>query len=137
MSDSDAVLSSFVEGVFTCAKCGREAARVSVRGPGVPDPAVAGESPFGYDASRVIVEAGKLSVRMGGAEVDAAIPAVLAALATSDAAAIHRVDPEIAPFWCPTCSAPYCADEWTVWEVYDPLDQGGSRSRGAAARSAT
>src|SRR5215210_6361778 len=38
MSDSDAVLASFVEGVFTCAKSGREAARVSVRPPGVTDP---------------------------------------------------------------------------------------------------
>src|SRR5215210_7606112 len=108
MSDSDAVLASFVEGVFTCAKCGREAARVSVRPPGVTDPSHLSEIGYFLGHARVVIEAGRLGTTMGGEAVDDAIPEVLRALAAGDAPALFAADFEMAPFWCPTCRASYC-----------------------------
>jgi hypothetical protein len=114
---SDAMVAPFVEATFVCARCGHEAARVSVRPRGVSGPALDAMR-SALEGDRVVVEAGKLSTIMGGTAVDDALPAVLAALATADPAALFAADFEMAPFWCPTCGACYCADEWVVWPVY-------------------
>jgi hypothetical protein len=41
------------------------------------------------------------------------------ALDAADAAAIHAIDAEYAPFWCPPCAASYCAACQIVWTEQD------------------
>jgi len=38
---------------------------------------------------------------------------------TGAARAIHAVDPELAPFYCPVCDASFCGEHWTRWDVFD------------------
>jgi hypothetical protein len=121
MPSDDVVPAPFVEAVFACAKCGRQAARVSVRPRGMPRPSP-GRDLLPLDLDRVVIEAGQLSTSMGGSAIDAAIPAVLRALGDSDGAALFAADFELAPFWCPTCGSSYCGDEWVIWTVYDEGD---------------
>ena len=121
MASDDVVAAPFVEAVFACARCGGEAARVSVRPRGMLGPASwPSHVPLTFD--RVVIEAGKLSTSMGGSAIDAVIPAVLRALGNADAAALFAADLELAPFWCPTCAASYCGDEWVIWTVYGEDD---------------
>ncbi len=44
---------------------------------------------------------------------------IRAALDGHDSAAIYDVDPELAPWWCPTCVAPFCGDHWQRWDAFD------------------
>lgn len=121
MASDDTVSAPFVEATFACAKCGREAARVSVRPRGMAGPRPERDLlPLNRD--RVVIEAGQLSTSMAGLSVDAAIPDVLRALGSGDPAALFAADFELAPFWCPTCGSAYCADEWAIWPVYDEDD---------------
>ena len=106
-----------VEARFTCSRCGREAAHLALFGPGVPE-ASTGRPPIeGSGLPVLVIEAGRLSMRIGTAALDSL--EVVRALAARDAAALYAVDREFAPFWCPTCAAVYCADEWQVWDVFD------------------
>jgi hypothetical protein len=41
------------------------------------------------------------------------------ALAAGDAAALHAMDPELVPFYCPACDATYCGDHVQRWDVFD------------------
>jgi hypothetical protein len=41
------------------------------------------------------------------------------ALTRADARAVFSVDPELAPFYCPTCDACYCGDHWHRRDVFD------------------
>ena len=36
-----------------------------------------------------------------------------------DPAALHALDPELVPFYCPACGACYCGDHWVRWDVFD------------------
>ena len=47
------------------------------------------------------------------------LTALRAALRAGDAAALHAVDLELAPFWCPECAASYCGVHWVRWSVFD------------------
>ena len=40
-----------------------------------------------------------------------------------DPAELYALDFELAPFWCPDCSATYCGDHWRSWMEFehDPL----------------
>jgi hypothetical protein len=44
-------------------------------------------------------------------------PAVRSAIA--DAAALHALDPELAPFYCPDCRHTYCGDHWRREDVFE------------------
>lgn len=39
-----------------------------------------------------------------------------------DAAALHAMDFEVTPFFCPACEACYCGDHWLRHDVFDPDD---------------
>ena len=39
--------------------------------------------------------------------------------AIADAAALHALDPELAPFYCPECDRTYCGDHWTTEDVFE------------------
>jgi hypothetical protein len=41
------------------------------------------------------------------------------ALVAQDAGAVWALDPELAPFYCPTCGASYCGEHWQRWDVFD------------------
>jgi len=40
-------------------------------------------------------------------------------LDAADVAALHRMDVELAPFYCPECRAVYCGQCWRTWHVFD------------------
>jgi hypothetical protein len=44
------------------------------------------------------------------------------AVAAGDTATIHSLDPELVPWWCPTCRQSYCGDHWVRWNVFDEED---------------
>lgn len=44
-------------------------------------------------------------------------PAVRAAI--GDARSLHALDPELAPFHCPTCRRTYCGEHWRTQDVFD------------------
>ena len=44
-------------------------------------------------------------------------PAVRAAI--GDAKALHALDPELAPFYCPDCDRVYCGEHWARRDVFD------------------
>ena len=114
-----------VEAGFTCALCGGLAAWVSLVLAGAPLPeSWARDELVTLGTAQVRVEAGPLSCRFGGQSVDQAVPAVSAALAAADPAALHRVNEEYAPFWCPDCAGSYCGHHWTTWLVWDPEFEG-------------
>ena len=68
------------------------------------------------------VESGPLSLTIGGEVVELATSRILAALAAADADALHAVNPEFAPFWCPRCRGAYCGEHWQSWLVFDEED---------------
>ena len=71
---------------------------------------------------RLVVESGPLSLTIGGEVVELATRAILAALAAADAEALHAVNVEFAPFWCPPCRAAHCGEHWQTWLVFDEED---------------
>lgn len=46
-------------------------------------------------------------------------PALRAAVAAGDARALHAVDPELVPCFCPECGQSYCGEHWTTRDVFD------------------
>jgi hypothetical protein len=113
----DRILQPFVEARFTCARCGRDAAHLTLFGRGLAEP-LTGSPPIGAGAfPTLVIEAGRMSTRIGTASLGS--EAFVRALAEADPEALHAVDVEFAPFWCPACGATYCADEWTLEEVWD------------------
>jgi hypothetical protein len=49
----------------------------------------------------------------------AALEPIEAALAARDVPALFRLEPELTPFYCPTCDVSYCSDHWDWWDVWD------------------
>ena len=39
--------------------------------------------------------------------------------AIASAAALHALDPELAPFYCPDCEKTYCGDHWRRHDVFE------------------
>lgn len=58
---------------------------------------------------------GRLERRAARAEIEPLSEALVA----GDSAAVHALDRELAPWWCPECAAVYCADEWQRWDTFD------------------
>jgi hypothetical protein len=42
-----------------------------------------------------------------------------AALGARDVPSLFALEPELTPFYCPTCGLSYCADHWDWWDVWD------------------
>ncbi|MFN2510602.1 MAG: hypothetical protein ABR568_04070 [Pyrinomonadaceae bacterium] len=40
------------------------------------------------------------------------------AIADRDVRALHSLDLEYTPFFCPRCDAIYCGDHWETWDVF-------------------
>ena len=95
-----------------------------VASPGDPTPeSEAAGRPALHDAFAGLgVESGPLSLAIGGEVVEVATSRILAALGAADAEALHAVNPEFAPFWCPRCRAAYCGEHWRTWLVFDEDD---------------
>ena len=90
------------------------------------EPAPASEAGLGPTAdiryARLGVDSGPLSLTIGGEVVEVRTQRILAALAAADAEALHGVNLEFAPFWCPRCRAAYCGEHWQTWLVFDEED---------------
>jgi hypothetical protein len=109
---------------FECALCGMEAGRVTLYASGETAP-----RPLDGDVDEVMshfdnVPAGRprLVVISGVGDVSFGefnLDAILKALAIPDPEALFRIDPEIVPFWCPSCHDSYCGQHWQAWNVYD------------------
>lgn len=110
---------------FVCDRCGAEAGRVMIWAPGEAIPGRGGVD----EVERVMSQfdnsaAGRarLTVVSGVGDVSFAefdLEASLAALGAGDARALHAIDVELVPFWCPRCRASYCGRHWETWELYD------------------
>jgi hypothetical protein len=44
---------------------------------------------------------------------------VRAAIRADDVRALHAMDAEYTPFYCPTCDACFCADHWQTRDIFD------------------
>ena len=112
-----------VSATYPCGACGAVASTVSLVAPGQSDPRLTPEPPgvppgigtiFSGHA-QLSIDGGPVSLTLGPVSMEA----VTAALASGDAAALFEIDPEYAPFWCPTCGASYCRDHYRSYPVYD------------------
>jgi hypothetical protein len=95
--------------VFTCRKTGLAAGTVALRLPHPPEASpshgwlvLSGFAPTGNAEWRVVPDD---------------FSALRAALVAGDARALWKRDPEIVPFFCPTCGACYAATSWQVTDV--------------------
>ncbi len=58
----------------------------------------------------------------------------------ADPAALRRIDPELAPFYCPDCGQNYCRADWRSYVVFDEGFYDGTMGRcpaGAPAVTST
>jgi hypothetical protein len=93
-------------GGFTCSLCGKDAGRLQLSGD------TAGAELRRESFTGVMV-----------AGVDAAqFELIRGAIATLDARALHAIDLEYTPFFCPQCNASYCRAHWVKWDVFDDDD---------------
>jgi hypothetical protein len=96
-------MSSVVSHAWACATCGGSAGSIRLDDDG---------------ETRREASTGALTRRF----TDPGIGKLRAALAAGDAAAVHALDPELAPWWCPVCGTSYCGDHWAHWDVFDEDD---------------
>lgn len=110
--------------VFRCDRCRAEAGRVTLyaRGEAIPgrtrdevDTAMSGVDNTDAEQPRlqVLSQVGDVTFF----EFDVA--AALAALGAGDARALHALDLEFVPFWCPRCDTAYCGQHWITWDLFD------------------
>jgi len=93
---------------FACAVCGEEAGAIQLEG--LPGCAELRRRSF-------------TGVLTAPAPASSAITERLrAAIGACDARAIHELDFELAPFYCPDCDASYCGAHWQRWDVFDEDD---------------
>lgn len=106
-NDFDALAASpaVAEARFACVRHGVEAGAVSLHGNGAMGWMVVVDSLIGNHYERIDAPAAE---------------GLHDALARADAAAIHRLDQEWAPFYCPVCAVSYCLECWRTSLVFDP-----------------
>ena len=105
---------------FRCAACGEVAAVVRLIPAGTAvnmGPPIGAES---YDRDGVVVDywLGTTSWRRLDPAIWARIEVILAA-DQPDPAALHRIDWELAAYWCRDCQRCYCRDDWQKTVVWD------------------
>jgi hypothetical protein len=72
----------------------------------------------GEEAGRLRIEGGELRrTAFTSTLTQKATDGVRAAIA--DAAALHALDPELAPFYCPECERSYCGAHWRREDVFE------------------
>ena len=112
----------WVERVFMCAACDREAGRILFVPAGVPHPRqhelVFGDS--NVETPRLFVkgpvsdcEYGRLG-QTATMDLEQTCAAIRRALLAGDVGALRRLDPEYTSFYCSECSNPYCSDHWIL-----------------------
>lgn len=104
---------------FRCAACGELAAVVKVARAGITvdmGPPLGCES---YDHDTIVVDYffGTASRFADTATLDAVQEIVSSD--TPDPVALRRIDPELAPFFCPDCGLNYCRADWDTFPVFD------------------
>ena len=112
----DRAAGAFVEARFTCSRCGREAAHLTLFPRGSVDSVTPGPDLFAGWGPRLVIEAGVMSITIGSSEVDAAV--LGGVIGAEDIRALHALNREYAPVWCPECEQIFCADEWRTWDIY-------------------
>ena len=110
--------------VFDCRRCGEPAGELTLYAPA--EPATRSADRDAADPTASVVDSGsdrvRLAMRSGLGDVvfyEFDLKHTLAALAAGDARALHAINREMVPFWCPTCHASYCASEWNTWDLFD------------------
>jgi hypothetical protein len=107
-----------------CGQCSEAAMRLVVTLPGAPLQR-AGRA---EDRGQAPIKAPSLGVRIefGGGDHWMAIPrrrleldGVRALLASGDVSALHAIDLELVPLFCPECSTSYCETHWQTWDEWD------------------
>ena len=96
------------EAGFACSLCGKEAGRLRLMG----------------GASGAELERQSFTSAMAAGVGAAQFEQVRSAIAARDARALHALDLEYAPFFCPRCDAVYCGAHWVKWDVFDDEDPG-------------
>src|SRR5262245_1945887 len=94
------------EAGFACSLCANEAGRVRLFG----------------DASAAELRRDSFTSAMSCGVAAAQFERLRAAIASRDARALHALDLEYAPFFCPQCGAVYCGAHWVRWDVFDGDD---------------
>ena len=107
-----------------CAICGAVAMHVETTEAG--DPGLSQASlPEGVvrvptGSAGIRTEAGTLNLWRVASQSKGGTPAVRTAIESGDVAALMTIDPEIVPFYCRECQAPYCETHWRTWPEFDP-----------------
>lgn len=96
------------EAGFACSLCGKEAGRLRLLG----------------DASGGELRRESFTSALTSGVGAAQFEQVRSALAARDARALHAIDLEYTPFFCPRCDAVYCGAHWLKWDVFDDDDPG-------------
>lgn len=74
----------------------------------------------GFSAGSITIAGGELRrVSFTGVLTQASSPTIEAALLAGDVGALHALDPELVPSWCPECGASYCGSHWIRWDEFD------------------
>jgi len=116
-----------VSAEFACRACGAEAGRVVMLDAGEVPPRLADGFPsaglLDDPRSRRLIVAGPVATASGPYEPKDARAwperALLAAIRGADGAALFKMDPELAPFWCPECEGAYCRTHWNKQTNFD------------------
>ena len=94
------------EAGFACSLCDKEAGRMRLMG----------------DASRAELRRESFTSAMTAGVGAEQFELVRSAIAARDARALHALDFEYVPFFCPSCDAVYCGAHWVKWDVFDDDD---------------
>ena len=113
------------EAEYRCSRCRQLAARVSLvdAGEATPAPELTTATPSGEALMatwlRLVIDGVGFGGSTGGEVVTDRREAIIDALRSGDPERLYAVDPEAAPFWCPSCHAAYGGECWTQWDVFD------------------
>jgi hypothetical protein len=94
------------EADFACAACDQRAGRIQLSG-SAKQGEVLRETFTGVLTAQVLGDR---------------FASVRSAIAAANVRELFALDLEYAPFYCPTCNLNYCAQHWTVWDVFDDDD---------------
>ena len=91
------------EASFLCSACNKEAGHIRLLG----------------DPSSAEIRRESFSSALTSVVPPEHFDKVRTAIANRDVRALHSLDLEYAPFFCPQCDAIYCGDHWEKWDVFD------------------
>ncbi len=91
------------EASFLCSVCSKEAGRIRLLG----------------DASSAEIRRESFTSALTSVLPSEHFDGVRTAIANRNVRALHLLDLEYAPFFCPECDAIYCGEHWEKWDVFD------------------